>query len=53
MRIQQTDRILKESRYARHSAAEVHSNDRESNVLSRAWKAVAALPSRLFRRTHE
>lgn len=52
MRIQQTDRILKESRYARHSA-ESHANDRETNVLSRAWRAVSAVPTRLFRRTHE
>jgi hypothetical protein len=54
MRIQQTDRILKESRYARHShEAEERANGRESNVLSRAWRAVAALPARVFRRNHD
>lgn len=52
MRIQQTDRILKESRYARNSH-ETHSHEHGSNVVSRAWRAMTALPSKLFRRGHE
>ncbi len=52
MRIQQTDRILKESRYARNSN-ELHSHDHDSGVVSRAWRAMTALPSKLFRRNHE
>ena len=52
MRIQQTDRILKESRYVRH-AVEAQANDRDTNVFSRAWRAVSALPTRLFRRNHD
>lgn len=52
MRIQQTDRILKESRYAR-SSHEQHSHEHDSNVVSRAWRAMTALPSKLFHRHHE
>lgn len=44
MRIQETDRILKESRDARHSVAQRHV---EEGVMSRAWKAVASLPAKL------
>ena len=45
MRIQETDKILKESRYARHGAA-LH--EEEPGVMSRAWKFVQRLihPSR-------
>jgi hypothetical protein len=43
MRIQETDRILKESRYARHSA----NQHEDEGVVSRAWKAVASLPAKL------
>jgi hypothetical protein len=43
MRIQETDRILKESRYARHSTAQ----HEEEGMMSRAWKAVASLPAKL------
>ena len=43
MRIQETDRILKESRYARHSAA-VHQE--EPGVMSRAWSFVQRLITR-------
>jgi hypothetical protein len=42
MRIQETDRILKESRYARHSA--VH---QEESMLSRALRVVSTLPHKL------
>jgi hypothetical protein len=41
MRIQETDRILKESRYSRHDNT-VH-NSAPSGVLSRAWHAVTHL----------
>ncbi len=47
MRIQETDRILKESRYARHAAAQQH---HEEGVLSRAWRAVSSKLTGLFRR---
>jgi hypothetical protein len=43
MRIQETDRILKESRHARHSA---HQHEDEG-VMSRTWKAVASIPAKL------
>ena len=49
MRIQDTDRILKEARYARSAAREEH----EGGVMSRAWRVVSSLPMRLtalFRR---
>ena len=42
MRIQQTDRVLKESKYARHDAR-VH---KRPNVLVRVWRAIV----NLFRR---
>lgn len=53
MRIQQTDRILKESRLARHSHEARAGGSHDANVLSRTWKAMTALPARLFRRNHE
>lgn len=43
MRIQETDRILKESRYSRHAAA----SHEDESVMSRAWKAVTNLPAKL------
>jgi hypothetical protein len=45
MRIQETDRILKESRYARNAAAAEQQNQHQG-VVSRAWHAV----TKLFRR---
>jgi hypothetical protein len=39
MRIQQTDRVLKESRYARHDAR-VHA---QTNVFARVWRAIVNL----------
>lgn len=42
MRIQQTDRVLKESRYARHDAR-IHE---QPNVFARVWRAII----NLFRR---
>lgn len=44
MRIQETDRILKEARYARHTAAQQH----EEGVMSRAWRAVSTKLTQLF-----
>lgn len=45
MRIQETDRILKESRIARSHAA--HEQDHESGMVSRVLHMVSSLPSRL------
>jgi hypothetical protein len=45
MRIQETDRILKESRHARHAAATTE----DEGFFSRALKAVTSLPRRIFR----
>jgi hypothetical protein len=49
MRIQETDRILKESRYGRTPTVEQH----DDGMMSRAWKMVSSLPdkfTRLFRK---
>jgi hypothetical protein len=43
MRIQDTDRILKESRYARHAASTVQ----DEGVMSRTWRMVSSLPAKL------
>lgn len=45
MRIQETDRILKEARYARHAAA---AQQQEEGVMSRAWRAVSTKLMGLF-----
>ena len=47
MRIQETDRILKESRYARNAAS--HEQE-DHNVLSRAWRMISSLPGKIFRK---
>jgi hypothetical protein len=39
MRIQETDRILKESRNARHSTAQEH----EPGVIARMWQKVTGM----------
>jgi hypothetical protein len=49
MRIQQTDRILKESRAARHSR-ELHEHEHDTNAVTRAWRTLTSLPARLFKR---
>ena len=49
MRIQETDRILKESRYARHAAHQ----QPEDGIVSRAWKAVSTKLMGLFHRTND
>jgi hypothetical protein len=40
MRIQETNRILKESAYARQSPQQQH----EEGMMSRAWRMVSHLP---------
>ena len=47
MRIQETDRILKEARNARHAAAQ---QQHEEGVMSRAWRAVSSKLTGLFRK---
>lgn len=42
MRIQETDRVLKEARYARHSTEQ----EQEHGLLSRAWHVVSSLPGK-------
>jgi hypothetical protein len=44
MRIQDTDRILKESRIARQTGAAHGESD---GMMGRAWKSIASLPQRL------
>lgn len=51
MRIQETDRILKESRYARHSTEQEH--EHELGLMTKAWRMVSSLPGKftgLFRK---
>lgn len=43
MRIQETDRILKDSRYARAGASQQH----DEGIMTRAWRTVSSLPSRI------
>jgi len=45
MRIQQTDQILKESRYARHANA-IHGPER--GMIQRIWRALSGM-ARMFR----
>ncbi|MDQ3283191.1 MAG: hypothetical protein M3Q69_17475 [Acidobacteriota bacterium] len=52
MRIQETDRILKESRYARNAAAAQHQHD-EGNMMSRAWRMFSSLPQKLTGMFHK
>jgi len=44
MRIQETNEILKESRYARNTAAQQH--EEPSGFMSRAWSLVQRLTTR-------
>jgi len=46
MRIQETDRILKESRVARHSTAVTH----DEGTMSKAWRMVSEKFTSLFRK---
>lgn len=43
MRIQETDRIIKETRHSRHAQANQH----EQGIVSRAWQAVTSIPTRM------
>lgn len=43
MRIQETDRILKESRYARHATPQHH----DEGVVSRAMRMLSSLPGKV------
>jgi hypothetical protein len=47
MRIQETDRILKEARYARNAAAQSH-HEESSGMMSRVWRAVSTKLTGLF-----
>jgi hypothetical protein len=42
MRIQETDRILKDSRAARHGH-ERHDHEHSGNVISRAWQKIVGV----------
>lgn len=44
MRIQETNGILKESRYARNAAAQQHE---ETGLMTRAWRMVSSLPQKI------
>jgi hypothetical protein len=46
MRIQETDRILKDARVSRHAAG--HENESQGNVVSRVWRSISSLPGKLF-----
>lgn len=48
MRIQETDRILKEARVNRH-AAQLHQQE-EGGVMSRAWRMISSLPGKVFKK---
>jgi hypothetical protein len=44
MRIQETDRILKESRIARNAN---HTHGEQDGFVGRAWKSLSSLPQRV------
>jgi hypothetical protein len=46
MRIQETDRILKDARVSRHAAG--HETESQGNVVSRVWRSISSLPGKLF-----
>jgi hypothetical protein len=50
MRIQETNEILKESRYARNAAT--HHQD-EGGMMSRAWRVLSSLPQKLTSMFHK
>lgn len=45
MQIQETNRILKESRNARHAHA-AHAHDQEG-MMQKAWRVVTSLPGKI------
>ena len=47
MRIQETDRILKESRYARNAAAAQHQQE-DHGMVSRMWRMVSTKLTSMF-----
>lgn len=47
MRIQETDRILKEARVARNSHGGSMQAHEDEGMMSRVWKSVSHLPTRL------
>jgi hypothetical protein len=50
MRIQDTDRVLRDARYARSAVSQ---QQQDEGVVSRAWRMVSSLPARvtgLFRK---
>jgi hypothetical protein len=49
MRIQETDRILKESRYSRNAAAS-QQHDEDHGMVSRTWRSLSTKLSSLFRK---
>jgi len=49
MRIQETNEILKESRYARHAAAQ-HSHEHHEGMMARTWRMVSSKLTGLFKK---
>ena len=50
MRIQETNEILKESRYARNAAS--HQQD-EGGMMTKAWRMISSLPQKLTSMFHK
>lgn len=50
MRIQETNTILKESRYARNAAAQHHHDDHHEGMLSRTWRMVSSKLTGFFKK---
>jgi hypothetical protein len=48
MRIQETNQILKESRYTRHATQEEH-----EGMMTRAWRMISGLPTKLTGMFHK
>ena len=51
MRIQETDRILKESRDSRHAARQ--QSGQSDGLFSRVWKGISHLPLKLMGKNRE
>ena len=49
MRIQETNAILKESRYARNAAAQ-HQHDHHEGMMARTWRMVSSKLSGFFKK---
>lgn len=49
MRIQETNEILKESRYARNAA----NHHQDEGMLSKAWRMVSSIPHKLTSMFHK